>query len=122
MSATDLSVTDNNATENTTYASSNITDGSSNAAEAEADDYYGYLLYQIPSWVFVICAILAIGALLFATIAWIFICVYRKKPIVTMAQPSTYYAEMDYYASYLLDQSLPSPSFPFHLLRSCYLL
>ena len=114
MSASDLVVTDNSATENTTYAISNITDGSSNAAEAS--------LYQIPSWVFVICAILAIGALLFATIAWIFICVYRKKPIVTMAQPSTYYAEMDYYASYFLDQSLPSPSFPFHLLRSYYLL
>ena len=95
MSAIDLFVTDTSATENTTYASSNITDGSSKAAEAEADDYYGYSLYQIPSWIFVICAILAIGALLFATIAMIFICVYRKKPIVTMAQPSTYYAVMD---------------------------
>jgi len=44
----DIVVTDS-ATENTTYAISNITDGSSNATEADtaaAADYYVYSLYD----------------------------------------------------------------------------
>ena len=93
MSATDFVVTDSATETNTTTdaLSNNSTEGrSSTAVEVEtaaAAEEYVSSLYRMPTGILVLCAFLAIGALVFATVSWIGIRVYRKTPIVAMAQP-----------------------------------
>lgn len=62
-------------------------------SDENVDDGQDTMLYpssfvRMPVWLVSVCAVLAVLAFLLAILSGIFVFMYRKKPIVTMSQPS----------------------------------